>query len=636
MNRSIKVVDLFAGPGGLGEGFSASGSGLGRDSDVSFKIVLSAEMDPIARETLRLRAFYRQFHGRDAVPGEYFDYLDDPSSRNFEILQEHFPIHWAKADGEALQLELGKDLHDAVLDGLLEQRVTTGSDWVLVGGPPCQAYSLAGRARNKGIKGYLPENDPRHLLYREYLRIIQERLPAVFVMENVKGILSSKLNGKLVFDQILEDLQDPGKALTGASSSKGSGYRLYSMLTGKCISRNVDKVGINPREFILKAEDYGVPQRRHRVFILGVREDIELSFDPILEKSETGSPHLRDLIEDLPKLRSGLSGRSKGVEDTYENWREEVVRQSETLLAVIDAQSDGTAIEADIRDVAPQLVDAVSELKKANRPLKRVGAELVDDGAPLQRVPAVLRKWLTNNRLRSVSNHETRSHIAEDLGRYLFCASCAAARNRAPKSAEFPSALAPKHANWKTGNFSDRFRVQLADQPATTITSHISKDGHHFIHYDPAQCRSLTVREAARAQTFPDDYFFMGPRTEQYHQVGNAVPPYLAKQIANIVMQIIEGISMPIDQSTLTKGQVRKLNALRKSVGDDIAEDAFGKWMTAQSKTPKDVRDPVADELVAALDQFKDDKIFDLGTKGYVVKRSKGKGASGFLAQKIV
>ncbi len=93
---------------------------------------------------------------------------------------------------------------------------------------------------------------------------------------------------------------------------------------------------------------------------------------------------------------------------------------------------------------------------------------------------------------------------------------------------------------------------------------------------------------------------------------------------------------MPIDHSTLTKGQVRKLNALRKSVGDDIAEDAFSKWMTAQTKTPKDARDPVADALVAALDQLKDDKTFNLGTKGYVVKRSKGKGPSGIIAQKIV
>ena len=91
---------------------------------------------------------------------------------------------------------------------------------------------------------------------------------------------------------------------------------------------------------------------------------------------------------------------------------------------------------------------------------------------------------------------------------------------------------------------------------------------------------------------------------------------------------------MSIDHSTLTKGQVRKLNALRKSVGDDIAENAFGKWMKSQSKTPKEVRDPVADALVAALSNLTDDRSFNLGNKGYVVRRAKGKGVSGFVAQK--
>ena len=92
---------------------------------------------------------------------------------------------------------------------------------------------------------------------------------------------------------------------------------------------------------------------------------------------------------------------------------------------------------------------------------------------------------------------------------------------------------------------------------------------------------------------------------------------------------------MSIDQSTLNKGQIRKLNALRKSVGDDIAEDAFGKWMKTQSKTPKEVRDPVADALVVALANLQNDKSFKLGNKGYVVKRARGKGASGFVAQKV-
>ncbi|MNV66528.1 Modification methylase AplI [compost metagenome] len=128
-----------------------------------------------------------------------------------------------------------------------------------------------------------------------------------------------------------------------------------------------------------------------------------------------------------------------------------------------------------------------------------------------------------------------------DLRRYLFAAVYAKLNGSSPKGHEgfFLKGLAPDHKNWETGKFSDRFRVQIEDRYATTITSHISKDGHYFIHYDPTQCRSLSVREAARIQTFPDNYFFQGSRTDQFHQVGNAVPPLLASKISKVVFGIL-------------------------------------------------------------------------------------------------
>ena len=139
--------------------------------------------------------------------------------------------------------------------------------------------------------------------------------------------------------------------------------------------------------------------------------------------------------------------------------------------------------------------------------------------------------------------------MPSDLHRYFFAASYSRVVGSSPKLSDFPRSLLPDHRNVEEGlsgkMFSDRFRVQLPNRVATTITSHISKDGHYFIHYDPLQCRSLTVREAARLQTFPDNYKFEGPRTAQYHQVGNAVPPYLARQIAEVIADILK--QMPGD-----------------------------------------------------------------------------------------
>jgi DNA (cytosine-5)-methyltransferase 1 len=150
-----------------------------------------------------------------------------------------------------------------------------------------------------------------------------------------------------------------------------------------------------------------------------------------------------------------------------------------------------------------------------------------------------LARWYCDPRIGGVCNHYARPHMTEDLHRYLFAACYTRVFGQVPELGDFPPGLLPKHKNIgeekKKEYFDDRFRVQVADRPSTTVTSHLAKDGHYFIHYDETQCRSLTVREAARLQTFPDNYFFCGTRTKQYVQVGNAVPPLLARKIAGIV-----------------------------------------------------------------------------------------------------
>jgi DNA (cytosine-5)-methyltransferase 1 len=151
--------------------------------------------------------------------------------------------------------------------------------------------------------------------------------------------------------------------------------------------------------------------------------------------------------------------------------------------------------------------------------------------------------WFVDGRIGGACNHEARPHIRSDLYRYLFVATFGAVYGRSPELRDFPEDLLPDHQSvrevGKEKFFDDRFRVQINDEPAATVTSHLKKDGHYFIHPDPSQCRSLTVREAARLQTFPDNYFFCGPRTSQFEQVGNAVPPLLAAQIAEIIWEVV-------------------------------------------------------------------------------------------------
>jgi len=505
MASKFKTVDLFAGPGGLAEGFSSL---LGDDGFPVFDIALSVEKEDSAFSTLRLRSFYRQFLG--APPVDYHLYLEGQITK--AELAERFPEQWAAAEKETLKLELGTPEAKREIDQRLDElRENSGCEIILIGGPPCQAYSLVGRARNQGKVGYKAENDHRHFLYQEYIRIVERLRPAAFVMENVKGILSSKIGGQPIFNQVLTDMRNVG--------GEADSYMLVPIVSDAKTKTN---------EFVIRSEDYGIPQKRHRVIVVGVRSDLAMSFSEehqanfSLHQSETPA-NVANVLSGMPILRSGLSKSS----DSEDNWRTTVIRAFKS--AEIACLSQGGRLKSVGLSLAQQ-----SRLIRSSTAVKtRKSNDYAFATDP------ELGKWLSRGGPRSLPNHETRGHMESDLARYAFAATFAGVYNRSPKAMEFPAALAPKHANWKSGKFADRFRVQQWNEPSSTITSHISKDGHYFIHPDPLQCRSLTVREAARLQTFPDDYLFEGNRTQQYVQVGNAVPPLLARQIAKILLALL-------------------------------------------------------------------------------------------------
>ena len=516
----IPVIDLFAGPGGLGEGFSSVDRPDGRPA---FKIHLSIEKDPVAHQTLQLRAFFRQFP-RDRAPDAYYQFLRQEIGRE-ELFDRH-PEQAVAARAEAWNCELKRENA-----GQVRERITAAlggtRKWVLIGGPPCQAYSLVGRSRNAGIKGYDLAEDPRQKLYVDYLQVIADHAPAVFVMENVKGLLSAKVNDAWIFEKILADLQSPCDAIRSegrvfANPPTNPRYRLHS-LNPTCDRPLVGD--FSPKDFLIRAERHGIPQARHRLIIVGVHEEIPLS--PAAIKTSRELVTVRMALGDLPALRSGISGEP----DCEEKWTA-IMRSGLGRRWLKSASSTG-----DHGDLLAQRL--IKEMISVNAPEAGRGGEFLAGKSE----PAVHKEWFYDPRIGGVCNHSTRSHMKSDLHRYLFAACFASVEGRSPSLSDFPRDLLPDHDNVSealaTGHFSDRFRVQLADLPSTTITSHISKDGHYYIHYDPAQCRSLTVREAARLQTFPDNYFFCGGRTAQYSQVGNAVPPLLARQIAEVVYNLL-------------------------------------------------------------------------------------------------
>lgn len=533
---TIPIIDLFAGPGGLGEGFSGC-------KGAPFDIAVSVEKDSMAHETLRLRAAHRVLTRSLGLSSDVWMEWDTVIAESnwsavFSELcaspSQDIREACLRADQEAKCLELGPDSRSHVRSVITNALGTLGRspgahrEFVLVGGPPCQAYSVVGRSRNRGKQGYRPESDGRHFLYREYLEVIAAFQPAVFVMENVKGILTSRVNGNPIFQSIVDDLRHPGRAAGhGATDLE---YELVPLA-----KRSVLSDCLSPDDFIIKAEDYGVPQSRHRVVIVGIRRDVVSrgGMPPLLVPS-AGRQTTGDAIGDLPRLRPSLSFRGEGSD-----WRDALASDL-ALAAVAELHSFG-GVWAEVG----QRMRATSDLLVSRSRDPGSGADRVwrDEVRPAGRGSHLL-SWYRDRPTRLVANHESRSHMPSDLVRYLFASCFGAVTGESPRLADFPRCLLPEHRNVDRDDpgaaiFKDRFRVQLRGRPSTTVTSHVAKDGHAFIHPDPRQCRALTVREAARLQTFPDSYVFLGSRTSQFTQVGNAVPPLLARQIAESVAALL-------------------------------------------------------------------------------------------------
>jgi DNA (cytosine-5)-methyltransferase 1 len=391
-----------------------------------------------------------------------------------------------------------------MIDQWIEEGIGNASEWVLIGGPPCQAYSVAGRSRRSRENQELFESDEKHFLYIEYLRIVRQFRPTIFVMENVKGILTSKNGGSLIFDSILDDLSSPASDLS---------YTIRSFV----VSETENPA---PHEFIIQSECFGIPQARHRVILFGIRSDLPLSLEQSTLQCEK-KVTVAQVLSDLPRLRSRLS------------------REPDSLFAWLSVLHEAKQILQRQRDDLSETMGDSIHIQAAP---DSTGAAFIPWKNSPKHMPENLLDWYLDSRIGGVIQHESRSHMRTDLYRYYFASSFAKRYRYSPKLQDFPGELLPMHGNLdhESVPFVDRFRVQLENSCSTTVVAHIAKDGHYYIHPDPSQCRSLTVREAARLQTFPDNYFFEGNRTQQYIQIGNAVPPLLAAKIAEIVYRVIE------------------------------------------------------------------------------------------------
>lgn len=393
-------IDLFAGCGGLSEGFYRLG----------FKALAHVEINHWACETLRSR-------------------------------MKHYG--YKNIDKEVIEHDItSSDIIDCIDSAVAGRDVD-----VIIGGPPCQAYSTAGRVRDsKGMA-----TDPRNFLFESYVKILEHYNPKFFVFENVTGLLSAKVNGQNIFPEIIKAL--------------GKKYNVIN----------------DPAILVHNTADYGVPQVRKRVIIMGVRKDIH-------------SINVEDLYDNVIKTHWNP--------DTPEVERKGKIHYVDVKQAI-----------GDLPFLEPGQDVSTDEYFYPcdNAFLKRIGKKGVH---PLYDQIARKNNDLDRERFRvMIHNHWTFGQLRKEMPQY-------------------------EHEHARV--FDNSYVVQWWDLPSKTILAHIYKDGFQFIHPDEKQARTFTVREAARIQSFPDDFKFAGSRGEKYKQIGNAVPPLFAEALADSVKKNLD------------------------------------------------------------------------------------------------
>jgi len=418
----VVVLDLFSGAGGLSEGFFRTGA----------TFVGHVEADKYACDTLRTRTAYWNLRNSNKLD-IYHNYLLKNITR--DELWEHANV---KNSNDVINTFIGDDSFDTItktVKDTLKKKKLKQVD-LIIGGPPCQAYSVVGRARMKEAV----VSDPRNFLYKYYVRFLETFNPKMFIFENVPGILSAS-NGKH-----FQDIKDAVKA---------AGYHMEL------------------KELI--ASDYGVLQDRKRIIIVGWKKNKKQENYTYPEFDKIVNSYLvKDVLEDLPETKPDRMIEGKG------KYR---------------AESNQYLIDANIREEGFDIL----------------------------------------------TQHETRMHNERDLKIYKEAIDIWDKDKKRLCYKELSRRRPELITHKNTHSFTNRFNVVKADIPAShTILAHMAMDGHYYIHPDIKQLRSLSVREAARLQSFPDDFYFEGPRTAQFRQIGNAVPPKMAEQIAKKIKEILQ------------------------------------------------------------------------------------------------